>query len=191
MGRPARYEPEAFLSAALRLAAEGPASVTVSAIARRVGAPIGSMYHRFPSRGALLAQLWLRAAESFQEGFIDALEEGDALGAALHTPRWVRGHPDEARLLLLHRREDLASGPWPRRIRARAEALRLALDAALRGFAVRRGGRADAATMRRVVFALVDVPYAAVRRHLRAGESPPGLVDALITETCIALLGDE
>lgn len=28
------------------------------------------------------------------------------LAAALHIPAWVRAHPDEARILILHRQED-------------------------------------------------------------------------------------
>jgi hypothetical protein len=58
--------------------------------------------------------------------------------------------------------------------------------------AVRRFGEgADAAAVRRVVFALVDVPYAVGRRHLIQGEPPPPLADELVTETlrCV-LLGD-
>jgi hypothetical protein len=42
-----------------------------------------------------------------------------------------------------------------------------------------------------VVFALVDVPYAVVRRHLIQGEPPPPLAAELVTETlrCV-LIGD-
>src|SRR5512138_865868 len=136
MGRPARYRSDEILAAALRLAARDPASLTVSSIARATGAPVGSIYHRFPSRDALVAQLWLSTVESFQEGFVRALRAGEGLSAALHTPRFARGRLDEARLLLLHRREELTSGPWPGAIRARAAALRPALDEALRAFAI-------------------------------------------------------
>jgi hypothetical protein len=40
-----------------------------------------------------------------------------------------------------------------------------------------------------VTFALVDVPHAAVRRHLAAGSAPPAEVDALVREAVAALLG--
>jgi len=39
---------------------------------------------------------------SYQEGFVRAIEAGDGLAAALHTPAWVRLRLDDARLLLLY-----------------------------------------------------------------------------------------
>ncbi len=188
MGRAARFPTDAFLSAALELASADPASATVAAVARRVGAPIGSVYHRFPSRNGLLAQAWLRAAERFQAGFLAHLSAGDALAAARYTPAWTRAHLSEARLLLLHRREDLASGPWPRPLAARAVRLGVDLDAGLRVFTRRRYGRSDPRLLRRVAFALVDIPYAAVRSHLRRDEAPPRHVEALVVEAASALL---
>jgi hypothetical protein len=37
----------------------------------------------------------------FQQGVSAAINAGDGLRAALHTPAWVREHLEEARLLLL------------------------------------------------------------------------------------------
>jgi hypothetical protein len=47
-----------------------------------------------------------------------------------------------------------------------------------------------AEAVRRVVLALVDVPYAAGRRHLVNGEPPPPLVDELVTQTLQRVLFD-
>src|SRR5262249_18696575 len=111
MARPARFSDNDLLAAAARVAAaHGPAGTTIGAIAKAAGAPTGSLYHRFPSRDALLGTLWLELVARFQQGWIDALAAYDATAAALHTPAWVRGHPTEARLLLLHRRKDFLSG---------------------------------------------------------------------------------
>ena len=56
MGRRAQYKNEDFLDAAQRLISKhGLASVTIAAIAKEIGAPIGSVYHRFESREILLA----------------------------------------------------------------------------------------------------------------------------------------
>ena len=41
----------------------------------------------------------------------------------------------------------------------------------------------------RTTFALIDVPYASVRRSLLAGKSPSPVVDELVAETYMALLG--
>jgi hypothetical protein len=40
----------------------------------------------------------------------------------------------------------------------------------------------------RVVFALADLPLAAVRRYLQAGETPPDSMDELVREASLAVL---
>src|SRR4051812_5314425 len=104
-----------FVAAARALAARGgPAAVTVGSVTARLGAPSGSFYYRFASRDVLMAELWLETALAFQEGFTAAIDAGDGLAAALHTPVWVRAHLDQARLFLLHHRDDFVEGDWPK-----------------------------------------------------------------------------
>ncbi|WP_067797831.1 TetR/AcrR family transcriptional regulator [Actinomadura formosensis] len=182
MGRPAKFSEDQILDAALAVTAEdGPAAATVGAIARRLGAPTGSIYHRFGSRDLLLATLWARCVRRFQEGFITALAADDAESAALHTPRWCRSHLDEAAVLLLHRRQDLVA-EWPDRF---AALNRESVDA-LNAFA----GRHPGLDRERLVFATVDVPYGAVRRHLLDRRPPPPAVDDLIVTACRAVLSE-
>src|SRR5438270_9574864 len=127
MGRPARFDPDLFLHAATRLVADrGPAGTTIAAVASLADAPTGSIYHRFPSRDSLLAEVWLRAAELFQTGLLAAMA-GDLVEASLHTPRFAREHLREARVLLLHRREEITASPWRRDARERAARLAAAL----------------------------------------------------------------
>ncbi|MEU8302414.1 TetR/AcrR family transcriptional regulator [Actinomadura sp. NPDC048955] len=183
MGRPAKFGEDRILDAALAVTAEGgPAAATIAAIAERLGAPSGSLYHRFGSRDLLLATLWTRCVRRFQDGFVAALDAGDAEAAALHTPRWCRGHPAEAAVLLLHRRRDLAAA-WPAELAAPLEALNARAADALSAFA-----RAGGTDRDRVVFATVDVPYGAVRRHLLDRRPPPPEVDELIVTACRAVL---
>jgi AcrR family transcriptional regulator len=190
MGRTAKFTPEQFVDAALELvAAHGPIAVTMSAVAGRLSAPIGSVYHRFASRDALLARLWLQIVQSFQKGFLDALRHEGGLEAALHTPRWVRAHPKEAKLLLVYRREELISGPWPEEIQSFAASVARELDAGIRQFARQALGSGAKSALRRTQFALIDVPYAAVRRSLIAGEALPQEVDQMVSETYTAILG--
>src|SRR5215469_9184360 len=119
MGR-AKFSEEDFLKAGLAIVAErGVSGLTVASISERVGSPTGSFYHRFASRDVLLGSLWLRAVLEFQTGVSAALDAGDGLRAALHTPAWVRKHPEEARLLLLYDRRDFVHGEWPRELRER------------------------------------------------------------------------
>lgn len=193
MGRPARFPPDLILDGAARLLAEGgPAAATSTAVAAAIGAPSGSVYHRFASRDLLLARLWVRTVGRFQAAFLAALAHPDpdraAVAAALAVPAWCRAHPHEARVLLLHRRDDLV-GRWPDELDAELSTLNDALATALTDHARARYGTAGRAQLARVTFALVDVPYAAVRRQLAAGDDPPPEVDALIRETVTALLG--
>ncbi|MCG7527704.1 TetR/AcrR family transcriptional regulator, partial [Streptomyces sp. OfavH-34-F] len=75
MARPPRFSTEQLLDAAVPLAAaSGPAGVTMSAVAQATGAPSGSVYHRFPGRDALLAEVWLRTVERFQDGWFAAVD---------------------------------------------------------------------------------------------------------------------
>lgn len=184
MGRPAKFTVDQILDAALELVGDaGPGAATMAAIADRMGAPVGSLYHRFGSRELLLATLWIRSVRRFQEGFVAALRADDAEAAALHTPRWCRDHPAEATLLLLYRREDLAVR-WPTELGEDLEALNAEASAALDTFAATRPG----IDREQALFALVDVPYGAVHRHLRARRPPPASVDDLILSTCRAVL---
>jgi AcrR family transcriptional regulator len=189
MGRP-RFDNAGFLAAARALASEhGPAAVTVDAVLERLKAPKGSFYYRFSSRDALLGELWLDTVLAFQDGFLQAIERGDGLAAALHTPAWVRRNLDDARLLLLYSRHDFVQGDLPatlkRGVRDQAERF---MDS-VRGFARQAFGRADPAQIRRATFVLADVPFAAVRQHLKQREAPPPVVDELITVTYRAVVG--
>ncbi|MEU4577779.1 TetR/AcrR family transcriptional regulator [Nonomuraea sp. NPDC023979] len=184
MGRAAKFDRDQILDAALAItAADGPPAATMGAVAARLGAPTGSLYHRFGSRDLMLATLWIRTVRSFQRGFVDALTAGDAREAALHTPRWCRRHPAEGALLLLHRRHDLAAR-WPAELGPDLATLNAEVGDALDAYTARHPG----VDRERLTFATIDVPYAAVRRHLLDHRPPPATVDTLITTTCDALL---
>jgi len=193
MSRAPQFDQAQILDAAERLIARhGPSGATVGAIAQAVGAPTGSIYHRFDSRDVLLAKVWLGAARAFQTAFFERLagpaprEAG--LAAALYMAQRVRELPREARLLLLHRREDFVDRGWPANMRRRAERLGRQVETELRAFSSRLCGRQDARTVRSIAYALVEAPVAAVRRHVAAEESPPAYVDGLIRTTYEAVI---
>lgn len=192
MGRPARFTADQLLDAALVLAAaDGPAAVSMSAVAAAVGAPSGSLYHRFPSRRALLGSLWLRTAGRFQEGFLTALAGEDpgaaGLAAATHTVAWPRAHENEARLLL-HGADELELRTWPEPLRRRHRREQAKVAAAIAELAERLGADGEE-DRERVVLATVELPLALVRRRLRAGEPIPAGAERTIEPGVRALLG--
>jgi AcrR family transcriptional regulator len=194
MPRAPKFDTEQILATASRIIAiHGPSGATIGAIAQAMGAPTGSIYHRFDSRDVLLAEVWLRAAAAFQAAFFARLSgsppQEAGRTAALYMAQRVREHPQEARLLLLHRREDFVDRGWPAPMRRRAEQLRRQVERELRVFSRRLCGRTDGRTVRTVAYAVVEVPFAAVRRHMAAHESPPPDVDVLIRVTYEAVMG--
>jgi AcrR family transcriptional regulator len=187
----AKFTETDFLAAAQAIVIEqGPAAATVVSISERLSAPIGSFYHRFASRDVLLGNLWLRTVLDFQHGVSAALDAGDGLAAALHTPRWSREHLDEARLLLVFDREDFVAGPWPEELRERVSEM----TRRMRNAAPRRAravfGRDGADERRLARFLISEVPVAAVREHLKSGEAPPPIVDRMVSTTYSAIVAD-
>lgn len=191
MGRPILHDVSTLVLAAQSLAAAGTAGdVTIAAVARASGAPVGSIYHRFGSRDNLLAAAWLDALSTFQVGFITALqaEDPDGLAAALYTTAWARQDAVRARLLVLNRARDFGSERWSEPERGRAHSLAADLETGLRTFCERRLGGSGGETRRLVTFALLDLPHAAVRRYLAVGIPPPAEVDAYLASAVRALL---
>jgi len=189
MGRPRRYDEAQILEGAKHISAEsGPQKLTIAAVAQRAGVPVGSIYHRYTSRDEILAAVWFDFVEAFQARWLAELEAADVVGAGLAAVHWacdwVRRHPREARLMLLHRREDFASERWPASYRRRAAQLARRAAAGVRQYAARLTGRAGAAQLRAVHFALVDLPTAALKRDVEAGVPPSEDVEHLVLDTC-------
>jgi len=190
MARP-KFADADFLDSALAIAAErGPLAVTIGSITERLKAPVGSFYHRFASRDVLLGELWLRTVLDFQQGITAALDAGDGLRAALHTPAWVRSHLDEACLLLLYHRDDFVQGIWPEALRAGVAAQTERMQDGFARFARLVFGRAGRDEVRRAQFLLAEMPVGVVRQHLQRRETPPPIVDELIRITYRAILDD-
>lgn len=195
MARPRRFTDDQFLDAALALVVErGVAAATVSRIAASVGAPVGSVYHRFASRDVLMAALWLRTITRFQEGYLAALSGEDpdeaAIAAALHIVQWSRRHLHEAQLLHIYRPRDLVE-EWPAEAQRRLAALNARVDVAVREHARVRFPRAGAAGEQLVRFAVADVPYAACRRYLAEGSPTPPMLDPLVQRAVRAVLAED
>ncbi|MGW0749015.1 TetR/AcrR family transcriptional regulator [Streptomyces sp. NPDC002587] len=195
MARPPRFDSDQILDAAVRLAARsGPGGVSVSAVAQAVGAPSGSMYHRFAGRTALLAEVWLRTVELFQQGYLDAVHSdpdprGAARAAARHVISWSRAHPQEA-ALLLHGPEEFGRADWSPAHRERADLGNRRVLGSL-GELGEALGSAGPQDRERLALAVVELPLSVVRRHLRAGEALPPYAEDLAAECADALLAGD
>ena len=185
MPRPAKFDERQILDATARIVAtQGAPAATIGAIAQALGAPSGSIYHRFRSRDELLGRLWLDRIGRFQAGVQAALEHPDpdmaAIDAALFTVGWVRADPAGARIALLHRREEFVGGGWPADMAAEAGRMGAEVEAGLATITRRLFGD-DTPDLRRAArFAVIDIAYAAVRPHVARAEPPPLGLDALV-----------
>jgi AcrR family transcriptional regulator len=172
---PVFSDTEILEATAAQVASHGPRA-SVSGVARLIGAPSGSIYHRFANRDELVATAWLRAVRDFQRGFLAALEgpgvDAAALAAATHVPRWCGQSLDQAILLHRYRLADLVDS-WPDALAPERAAVNDDLQAALRRHARERYGTSAGSALDRTRFALVDVPGGAVRRFLDRRQAPP------------------
>ncbi|MFD0202889.1 MULTISPECIES: TetR/AcrR family transcriptional regulator [Saccharothrix] len=196
MARRRVHSDDAILDAARDLLVQGgPEATTTAAISARSGAPTGSLYHRYGSRTRLFAEVWIRAVTRFQAGLLAAAAAGAGVERVLAAADWVvefaARHPTDARLLLqTSRGQLLAEAELPGETRRTLADLNKPVAALLDELAVDVFGRATAHHVERLTIAMVDVPYAIVRRHLQHG-TPTARYRGLIADTVRALLAPD
>jgi AcrR family transcriptional regulator len=192
MGRPAEISQEELIAAATLVAARlGPAATSIAAVSKAAGIPTGSIYYRLPSRDALLAEIWLSAAERFQalalEKFRAARSLDEAAEAALVTPRFAREQHAAAVVLNSHRREEFLRAGVPEAYRARAAKLAAELRDRIAAIAERLLP-GDSRAKEIIAVALIGIPLGAVRVFLPQAV-PPKEIDAAIEAAVRAALG--
>lgn len=191
MGRAAKYTDQDILDAALEVVSEdGAHAATAVAIAKRLGAPSGSIYHRFASRDLILATLWVRTVKRFQKGFLEALSHQEptvaARTAVAHTLGWSTTYRREAKVLAMYRREELLA-LWPNELGGELATLNDSVKRAVIAFTTAYFGEANAETLGKTRFALIEIPYAAVRHLLGAEQMPHWLEHTVIAASLAAL----
>jgi AcrR family transcriptional regulator len=197
MGRPARYEADDILDAVQRLVLEnGVGGLTVSAIARASGAPVGSLYHRFGSLDELLAELWVRAARRSQVSFVAAVDAAAsplaaALAGAQSILDFAEHEPADARLLLSFRREDLIDAARRPPLTRSLRDLNRPIDVAVTTLAQGLFGAADRPAVERTLLAVFDIPHGAIRRHLIAGRRLPPQLCRQVSAAVRAVLEEQ
>lgn len=180
MAPPRKHDTDVILDAARALVLrDGPRAASVAAIAEASGAPVGTLYHRFGNRNGVLTEAWIRALDRFQSRVLAAAETEDPLEAAVGMTaaavRFGRDCPDDAKLLLNLRPRDLLDGAPDTEFRDRLARMNEPLIAQLRRIANGLYGSAGDREIDAVSRAVVDLPYAALRRHAHAPELPDWL----------------
>jgi len=178
MAPPRKHDSDSILDAARALVLrDGPRAASVAAIARESGAPVGTLYHRFGNRDGVLAAAWLRALQRFQRRALQAAADPDPLAAAVAMAAsqvaFAREMPEDARLLLTLRRDDLLDADPGEELRASLDAINEPLRSRLRELAEALRASTAPRALDAVTRAVVDLPNAAVRRHARTGRRPP------------------
>jgi AcrR family transcriptional regulator len=193
MAPPRKHDTDQILDAALELVLEqGPRAASVTAIAARSGAPVGTLYHRFGNRDGLLAAAWLRALARFQEIAMqaarphgDPVERGVAL--AMATVEFLQRQKRDAQLLLAVRRDDLLDAAPDRTLQDRIEAMNEPLIDELRDITKALHGRADRRSLAAVTRAVVDLPYSTVRRYVGESTVPSWLASDVAADVRVLL----
>jgi AcrR family transcriptional regulator len=190
---PRKHDTDEILDAARTLVLrDGPRAASVAAIAKESGAPVGTLYHRFGNRDGVLAAAWLRAVERFQRRALEAATDPDPLEAAVamatSTIRFAREQPDDVGLLLAIRRGDLLDADPGDTFRVELKAINAPLEAELARLTRALRGRADSRSLDAVTRAVVDLPGAAVRRHLRSDRKLPGWLENDVAASARTLL---
>jgi AcrR family transcriptional regulator len=179
MVRLAKYNEDSFIDSAIQIAAQcGTGAVSMASIAAKAGAPIGSLYHRFDSRGSVLARAWLKVRADFRAAVCVHWERGDTWGAVEALLQWCRNEPVYARFLL---QSDYAPdfGELCPPLRDELEADQAELDAAFERCVLALPAQVDnpAHVLR---FLLIGAPVAIVKPFLSQDQAIPPFIDTVL-----------
>ncbi|MGI8559370.1 MAG: TetR family transcriptional regulator [Solirubrobacteraceae bacterium] len=177
MGRPELHSATSILDGTRTIVLDGGAqAATINAIATASSAPAGSIYHRFGSRDAVLAELWIRAVGRSQTNFAAAIQSANepveaAVAGGLSIFDFAAREREDARLLVSLRQADLVRSPLPAALVARLRELNRPLERTISRWARELYDADTPAARALVALAVIDIPYGAVRRHLLASAS--------------------
>ena len=177
MAKRALYSRDDILSAAISSVGRRGHAATVADVTHELGAPSGSIYHRFPTRESLFASAWIRCVHQFHDTFATITDIDDPLEAIVETglliPRFCRENPDKARTLTLYRHSELLAGP-PKGLIDDLTGLNDPVVAHISELTRRRFDDVTPRSVELVALACRETPYGMVR-GLIGGEIPAWL----------------
>ena len=179
MVRLAKYTDDSFIESAIQIAAQcGTSAVSMASIASKAGAPVGSLYHRFDSRGTVLARAWLKVRADFRRAVCGHWERGDTWGGVEALLQWCRSNPVYARFML--QSDDAPEfGELSSELLAELEGDQAALDAAFECCVQTLPPQIDNPG-HLLRFILIGAPVAIVKPFLSQDESVPSFIDAVL-----------
>jgi len=186
MSRTPKYSREKIIDAAQAAVFEHGLDVTLLQIARRIGAPTGSIYHRFSSREELMVTLWVRAIKRWHNRLYEIMEAGlepneTLIDMAAETARYCRAYPDEARAMTLYRHTNLLVSCSPAMIKEVAsindEIFGRLTELAFMRYPARAG---DPELVYLVFTAVNQLAYGLIRPYIGSTDPIPEWMDELI-----------
>jgi AcrR family transcriptional regulator len=188
-----RYTEDQILDVAARFFLDRGELASIDLIAWGSGAPVGSIYYRFPSRDELYARLWLRAAEGLQAVAVDAADDHDGARAgvavAVAVYAFCEARRADARLLIAFPDRPPVHGSLPWNVRDRLRELDASHERAQRDLAWRVYGSRGRTARDRVARAALDLPFGVARRHVIANSRFPARARDDLRRAVQAILG--
>lgn len=182
MVRLAKFNEDIFITAAIEIVAHcGVSAVSISAIANKTGAPVGSVYHRFESRDTILAKAWLRVKKDFRSTVASKWAAKDTWHAVACFLAWCRTNPVHAKFLLRCENYPVFSETLSPDLHGQLESEQAALDACFAQcarIASREPVNENIDAMLR--FILIDSPTAIVRPYLMQNLPIPDAIDTML-----------
>ena len=189
MPTPTSYTREQILDAAMHAVHEHWRSATVAHVTARLGAPSGSIYHRFRSREALFASAWIRSIRRFHRE-LERVSAGDPVEAIVETalliPRFCRENPLDARMMTAYRYNDLVQNPPPGLL-PDLENLNAPVGETLNRLTLARYGRATPRGLSIVALACREAPIGLIRPMI--GEAIPLWIDDAVRAASAGIAG--
>ncbi len=190
MARIAQFSEEQILEAALDVVVNvGPRDATLAAVSTASGAPIGSIYHRFKSKEALMGRLWIETAEAFLTDYVGACQHGPG-AAASEVVQWTSRTGPRAKILLLHPSEAFVAEPTKSPLRNRFREHRALLQSVLHQNTKAWLGSNSIKKQNAVRLATVEMPMGAVRQRLSQGEEIPKYLGAWVACAAEAVIAE-
>jgi AcrR family transcriptional regulator len=191
MARPSKFSVDEILdAAAAAVSAHGP-KVTIAQVSEEIGVPVGSIYHRFPSRIHLMASLWLRSVQRFHVGLLETASITDPyqamLAQAVHQPQFCREHPNDALAMTLYGQSQLLDVAPPELRPAVAE-INDSIWSLGREQMSEYFGTVEDDVAAIVALAIRQTPYGMIRSYVRDQHTVPAWLDDAVRAAADAIL---